>query len=383
MAKRLTRPLTDVVREVEAELKANFGLTDKELEQLRKQAQLSLSLFPNSIKEKIEKLWIDYEVQRDVIYKHILGIMRRWDPRICSPVSACIVLDPALDPEHQRVLTYDGQHRTIAAAILGLKEIPVSVVETKDSNFPSYAFEMLNQTGVKRLTPADLHRNALVRYKNGSHEKRNIQAYKMQKAFDKVGVDLEDKASRKNPSLRGNNNYFFSHFKYAQKAIELEKEGDILADILTAITNVYPLQEEVDQGVFIGLYELQRLAGNKNTGLPKDWMTQVLTKIRQVYKSSHLVHDRAKVQFSHKFPGATWSAPSAMSEFIREVYMHQGGTIALPTHGAGANLGVSTNPAPGLFPPGVNASPAPTPVVATLPAKTTKTLTIKKKSVVK
>lgn len=359
MAKRLTRPLIDVATEVEIALKSHFGLTDKELKNLRAKAQVLVAMFPKSVKRKIADLWIDYEVQRDVIHKHVLSIMRRWDPRICSPVSACVVLpggkeisttDAQLTNLVEQILTYDGQHRCIAAAILGLKEIPISVVYTDDPNFPSYAFEMLNQTGVKRLTPGDLHRNALVRYKNGSREKKNVTAFKMQKAFDTAGVDLEDKNTRNNPNLRGVNDYFFSHFKYAQKTMDLEKEGDLLREILEAITGVYQLQEEVDQGVFIGLYELQRLAGNKNTGLPKDWMKQVLRTVKDVYKSSHLMHDRAKLQFAHKFPGAAWSAPSAMSEFIRELYIMQGGKLKLPTHGAGAMLDVVTNPAPGLIP---------------------------------
>ncbi len=358
MSKRLTRHLTSVATEVETVLKAHFGLTEKELKNLRARAQDVVALFPNSVKRKIADLWIDYEVQRDVIHKHVLSIMRRWDPRICSPVSACVVLpqgstmpmDGQLANLVEKILTYDGQHRCIAAAILGLDEIPISIVYTDDANFPSYAFEMLNQTGVKRLTPGDIHRNALVRYKNGSREKKNVLAYKMQKAFDDCGVDLEDKKTRENANLRGDNDYFFSHFKYAQKAMEVEKEGDVLRNILSAITTVYNLQEEVDQGVYIGLLELQRLAGTKHSGLPDDWMTQVLKLVKNRFKSSHLMHDRAKIQFDHKFPGAAWSAPSGMSEFIREVYMMEGGTLKLPTHGAGACLDVVKNPAPGLFP---------------------------------
>ena len=245
---------------------------------------------------------------------------------------------------------YNAQHRTLAAAILGYTEIPCAVVDTTDPNFASWAFEMLNQTGVKRLTPGDLHRNALVRYKNGSREKKNISAYKMQKAFDDCEVDLEDKAARNNPNLRGSNDYFFSHFKYAQKTMGVEKEGDVLRNILTAITTAFPRQEEIDQGVFIGLLELQRLAGTKDSGLPDGWMTVLLNSVKTTFKNSHVLHDKAKTQFSHKFPGATWSAPSAMSEFMRELHMLNGGKLKLPTHGTGACLDLAVNPAPGLFP---------------------------------
>jgi hypothetical protein len=344
MAKRLTRKLTDVVAEVERHLKAHFKITTKQLDSWRAAVLLSPNKFPNSTMVAIADMFIDYEVQRDVIYKHIINILKKWDARICSPGSACCI---GTDP---RIFLYDAQHRTIAAALLGYTEIPCAVVDTTDPNFASYAFELLNDTGVKRLGPSDLHRNALVRYKNGSKDKKNVLAYKMQQAFDGIGVDLEDKNTRNNPNLRGDNDYFFSHFKYAQKVMDVEKEGDVLRNILTAITTAYPRQEEIDQGTFIGLLELQKLAGTKNNGLPADWMVKVLELVKKTFKSSHLLHDKCKVQFEHKFPGAAWSAPSAMSEFIRELYMINGGKLSLPTHGTGACLDVAVNPAPGLIP---------------------------------
>jgi hypothetical protein len=247
---------------------------------------------------------------------------------------------------------YDAQHRTIAAGILGFTEIPCAVVETDDPNFASYAFEMLNDTGVKRLGPGDLHRNALVRYKNGSRDKRNVDARTMQDQFDNLGIDLQDKNSRQSDNLRGDNDYFFSHFKYAQKGIELDDSGKILYNILHAIKNVFPLQEEIDQGVFIGLYELQRLAGTTpNIELPSDWMQVLLESVKTVFKSSHLTHSKAKIQWEHSHPGAGWNAPLAMSNFLRELHVHIQGPLNLPFHGAGSQIGIeSKNYAPGLFP---------------------------------
>jgi hypothetical protein len=104
---------------------------------------------------------------------------------------------------------------------------------------------MLNDTGVKRLTPGDLHRNALVRYKNGSRDKKVVDARTMQDQFDTVGIDLQDKGSRASDNLRGDNEYFFSHFKYAQKGIEIDASGRVLLDILTAIKDTFPMQEEL------------------------------------------------------------------------------------------------------------------------------------------
>jgi hypothetical protein len=40
-----------------------------------------------------------------------------------------------------------------------------------------------------------------------------------------------------------------------------------------------------------------------------------------------------------------------MSNFMRELHMLNGGTLQLPTHGAGAHVGITAgNFAPGLFP---------------------------------
>ena len=190
MAKRLTRKLTDVAQEVEATIKREFEVTDRELDSWRHRAHNLPQSFPESTMARIDALWIDYEVQRDVIHKHVMRIMKKWDPRICSPVSACQVTG------RDTIDTYDGQHRTLAATILGNTDIPCAVVETDDPNFPSYAFEMLNDTGVKRLGPGDLHRNALVRYRNGSREIKNVKAWNMQEQFDALGIDLEDKNTR-------------------------------------------------------------------------------------------------------------------------------------------------------------------------------------------
>jgi len=344
MAKRLTRKLTDVANEVEQQLKAHYNITQKDLDNWRTAARLSQP-FPVSNMISTKLLWIDYEVQRDVLHKHIINIMKKWDSRICSPVSACTIAG------NDRIDAYDGQHRTIAALILGFDEIPCAVVETTDPNFASFAFEMLNDTGVRRLNPGDLHRNALVRYKNGSRDVKNVLARTMQDQFDILGIDLQDKGSRASDNLRGDNDYFFSHFKYAQKGIELDPKGSTLNTILSAIKEVFPLQEEIDQGVFIGLYELQRLAREYNIVLPNGWMITLLESLKSTFKSSHLIHAKAKVQWEHSHPGAGWVAPTAMSNFMRELHALNKGTLNLPTVGSGAFVGISSgNYAPGLFP---------------------------------
>jgi hypothetical protein len=343
-ARRLTRKLTDVITEVEAQLKAHYGVTDAQLEAWRARAHALDYKFPVSKMIDIEDLWIDYEVQRDVIHKHIINIMKKWDPRICSPGSACRI------KTRDHIYLYDAQHRTIAAGMLGFTQIPCAVVETDDPNFASYAFEMLNDTGVKRLTPGDLHRNALVRYKNGSRDVKVVRAQTMQNQFDRAGVDLQDKKSRDSAALCGDNEYFFSHFKYAQKGIEVDDKGHVLYDILSAITETFSKQDEIDQGVYIGLLELYKLASAEAAKLPEGWMTEVLEGVKKSFKGSHIVHEKAKRQWEHVNPGATWSAPSAMANFLREVYIRNGGQLNLPYHGEGSKMGIEEgNVASGLF----------------------------------
>jgi hypothetical protein len=345
-AKRLVRKFMEVVAEVEKQIKAHYNVSQKELDAWRARAMASAHKFPHSTMVKIEDLWIDYEVQRDVIHKHVINIMKKWDARICSPGSACRI-------KGSNIYLYDAQHRTLAAAILGFTEIPCAVVDTEDPNFPSYAFEMLNDTGVKRLNPGDLHRNALVRYKNGSRDLKNVRARTMQDQFDALGIDLQDKGSRSSDNLRGDNDYFFSHFKYAQKGIEIDDTGKTLYNILESIKDVFPIGEEIDQGCFIGLYEIHRISSvNVGEKLPAGWMKELLSVCKKSFKSSALVHAKAKVQWEHSHPGAGWTAPMAMANFLRELYIYNGGKkLNLPYHGEGSKVGiVDGNVAPGLFP---------------------------------
>ena len=252
---RLTRKFSEVVEEVRIELET-MGVTKEHLTSYRQRVDGNGFKFPIGTHFiALHTLYLDYEVQRAAIAKHILNIIKNFDPRLCGPASACNI-----NGEKTTTL-YDGQQRSIAMALLGYTEVPGTTVETTDPAFPSYAFEMLNEKGIVKLTPGDMHRNALTRYRLGSREERNVRARTMQDQFDKNEIDLEDS-----------------------------------------------------------------------------------------FKSSTLVHSKTRTQQGHALPGASWSAPSMMANFIREVYMINGGTINLPFHGEGASMHVNNNPAPGLFP---------------------------------
>jgi len=352
-ATRETRQLSDVIAEVKQELATEHGFGQDKIDAERRRVDNAGKDFPiGSHMVPISELEIDYTVQRDVNLKHILSIVKRYNPQICSPASACTAKYDHNNP----INVYDGQHRIVATGVLGFTEVPIIINETDDESFPSYAFEECNMS-TKKLGPGDIHRNRLVRFKLGAREPEVRHAQTMQEQFDTCGVDLEDKATRKSDNLRGSYNYFFSHFKYAQKGIDIDESGSVLNDILTAITTAYPMDEEISQDLYIGLYEIARLDVRQE--LPAGWMTEVLKKCAETYnrsttmKQTSLYKDKAKLQVEHISPGRGWDAPNMMSNFIRELYIMNGGTLPLPYHGAGSQLRLAIDPAPGLFPKGV------------------------------
>jgi len=335
--KRLREKATTVAKRVLKELIEEGMLTETQLKKYKQAAKTSVYKFPRSEFVDVDLLWIDYEVQRDVILQHILNIISRFDPRLCHPASACLVMGEA------EVTVYDAQHRVLSCIILGFKEVPAAIVETDDEQFPSYAFENQNHSGTVGLTPGDLHRNALVRFKKGSREKNNVNARAIQDQFDSLGIDLESKSIRKSAAKRGDGDYYFSHFQYAYKGIKLDEDSDnpgrALYEILNAIAKVFPEDEEINQGIFIGLWELKRLMGGKagfrkRDGWPDNWMIQVLKKVKERFPRSHVVHSKSKAQWKH-ITATGWTAPKAMANFIREVYEMQGGELNLPTHTVG------------------------------------------------
>ena len=334
---RLREKATAVAKRVLKELIEQGMLTTTQLKKFQHAAKHSQYKFPRAEMVWVGTLWIDYEVQRDVILHHVLNIIARFDPRLCGPASACQMIGES------EITVYDAQHRVISCIILGFDMVPCSIVETDDEQFASYAFETQNHSGTVGLTPGDLHRNALTRFRKGSREKKNCTARSLQDQFDALNIDLESKGIRASVTKKGDGKYFFSHFNYAYKGIALDEDSDqpgrAVYEILEAIIKVFPDDEEVDQGLFIGLYELKRMMGGKSgftkrDGWPQDWMIQILTKVHDIFPRSHVVHSKAKTQWIH-ISATGWTAPRAMSNFIREIYELQGGELNLPTHTVG------------------------------------------------
>ena len=335
------------------------GVTQEQIDAMRKNADRNKAEkgidYPEGTSFlPLDNLWLDYEVQRLAIPKHIhKTIMAKYDPRLHNPAQAAKITDnedKGYNPDE--ILIYDGQQRSIAACLLGYTEVPILVVTTDDPAYPSYAFEQLNHSAVAKLTPGDLHKNRLTRYKLGNHEPDNKDAWVLEEQFVANDIDLQDKAQRKSEKYKGSNLYFMSHFAYAYKGLAVDRSGNVVHNVLRAIKKMYPLDKEIDQGVFIGLVELARLDRVNKPVLDKanpEWMEEVLKYARMSFDESGVLHSTTKKQQQHISPGASWTAPQCMANMLRELYIRNGGTeLNLPTHGAGASMLIDSNPLPSI-----------------------------------
>lgn len=344
---REIRFLSDVVKEVKTTLAAEYNFAQNKIDAEKARIKNTGKKFAHgSFMYPIANLALDYTVQRDIDYKHIIKIITRYNPQLCAPASA--VTDDINNME-STVGVYDGQHRIVASAILGYDEVPITIVEDDRPSFASYAFEECN-TNVKALEPKDFYRNRLTRYALGDRSAEVVQAYICEQAFNNNDIDLEDKATRKSKN-KGSGKHFFSHFNYAEKIMNADKSGKLMHKILHAISTVYPDDEEISQDLFIGLYTIHCM---DYTGeLPEGWMIDVLEKCAISYPTSltvmntSLYKSKADTQKKHTMPGHKWQS-SIMGDFLRELYMYNGGTLNLPS-ASGSVMQLDTNQSPLLF----------------------------------
>ena len=346
--------LVDVAEAVRTELFSQ-GVTQEQIDTMRRVADNIGFSYPEGTHfEPLDNLWLDYEVQRLSLPKHIhKTIMAKYDPRLHGPAQAARIInneDRGYNPNE--ILIYDGQMRSLAACLLGYTEVPMLVVTTEDASYPSYAFEQLNHSAVAKLTPGDLHKNRLTRFKLGNTEQDNRDARTLEDQFEANNIDLQDKAQRKSEKYKGSNLYFMSHFAYAYKGLAVDRTGGVVNSVLKAIKKIYPMDKEIDQGVFIGLVELARLDRvNKPVldGVNANWMEEVLKYACMSFDETAILHSTTKKQQQHISPGATWTAPQCMSNMLRELYIINGGTeLNLPTHGEGQCMKLATNPLPSI-----------------------------------
>ena len=352
---RETRLLIDIVEETKFILATehNFGPDKIQAQRARIDATGKHFAF-GSFMFPIKNLKLDYTVQRDIIIKHIIKIITRYNPQLCAPASAVIDDLNKLDLDDLMNSTalpsiYDGQHRIVASAILGYTEVPITIVEDARPSFASYAFEECN-TNVKALDPKDFYRNRLTRYALLDRSAEVVLAHICEQAFINNDVDLEDKGTRKSKN-KGDGNHFFSHFRYADQIMKADKSGNLIHNILKAITTVYPNNEEISQDLFIGLFGIHSL--DYVGELPQGWMIDVLEKCAMSYPTSKtitghsLYRAKAEAQKLHTMPGHDWTS-GIMADFLRELYIYNGGTLNLPSK-SGSLMQLDTNQSPLLF----------------------------------
>ena len=354
-ATREIRLLTDIVEETKYILATQHNFGPDKIQAIRARIDATGKKFAfGSFMFPIEKLKLDYTVQRDIIIKHCIAIITRYNPQLCAPASAVIDDLNKLDLDDLLNSTalpsiYDGQHRIVATAILGYTEVPITIVEDDRPSFASYAFEECN-TNVKALEPKDFYRNRLTRYALLDRSAEVVLAHICETAFNNNDVDLEDKSTRKSKN-KGTGKHFFSHFNYADKVMKADKSGKLMHNILEAITTVYSNDEEVSQDLFIGLYYIHCL--DIMQSLPDGWMIEVLEHCAKSYPVSttilgtSLYKSKADTQKKHTMPGHVWTS-NIMGDFLRELYIYNKGELNLPS-GYGSVMQLDTNQSPLLF----------------------------------
>tara|TARA_B100000029_G_scaffold201954_1_gene200173 strand:+ start:1545 stop:2723 length:1179 start_codon:yes stop_codon:yes gene_type:complete len=348
----LVRKLTDLQSEVENELNQIKGWQGTLLKS-QSRVQTSGIDFPAGVEHiDINNVYIDHQVQRNIDPKHVAKIIERFDKRICMPAAG--VKRDFLDG---KVYVYDGQHRIMACAILGLKKIPVCIVVSNDATFPAYAFEVLNDSGIRKASKEDIHRVLLSRWRLGDATARADvkvkRAFRIQTIFDEVGIDLEGHKTRQSGKLKGNSNYFFSHFQYAYKGYEVLEERSRtgqLKNILSAIKEVYHDEPtgEIDQGLYIGLVEMCRLAYDNEDifgNILKDpsWMKKLLEVIKKSTGIAKTFTQRSREQWV-SVTGVGVDGPKTMAQIMYEVwtkfYKQHGYTQMIVPHQPDLDVGI-------------------------------------------
>ena len=322
------RMLVDVVNEVRKEAPDDVPNWSKRYAEaivnLKNQLRDGKSL-PKGVEDHpLKDFAFNYSVQRDVRATHVMNIMKKFDPRVCCPVSAVKRSDSDI------LYIFDGQHRAVALSLLGYKSIPVTIVETDQPAFDAEAFEIVNDSGILRAGTEEIHRCLLHRYKMGEIETERVAtAHKVQQIFDQCKIDLEPKRVRKSPGKCGPNKHYFSHFDYAYKGIKMAGETG-LHNALDAIKNVYGDEDggEINQGIFIGLMKQYQMGAEAKRlkRLPEDWMFKMVEATKKVCSSATLIHSATKKQWQYA-NGVGWDAPVAMGHMLREVYLLEDGTF--------------------------------------------------------
>ena len=152
--------LLDVVNEVKKEAPEDVPNWSSKFAEAKVNLQNQITkgrLLPKGVEDHpLKDFAFNYSVQRDVRATHVMNIMKKFDPRVCCPVSAVKRSDSDI------LYIFDGQHRAVALSLLGYKSIPVTIVETDQPAFDAEAFEIVNDSGILRAGTEEIHRLSLI-----------------------------------------------------------------------------------------------------------------------------------------------------------------------------------------------------------------------------
>ena len=91
--------------------------------------------------------------------------------------------------------------------------------------------------------------------------------------------------------------------------------------VLNAIKNVYADEEEIDQGLYIGLVDMIRIAKAEQEleDMPEGWMETVLKVIKRATGNAKNFTQCTREQWQHH-NGTAMEGPRGMCNTMREVY---------------------------------------------------------------
>ena len=175
----------------------------------------------------ISMLNVDHEnYQRDQIPAHIKQISENFCVDLFGPPTVAVRADGTM-------WIIDGQQRTAAAALVGIKEIPVKIVRPSSVQEEADLYTRLN-VGAKKLNATQLYRGCL-----GYGEPI---AMEIQKVLDEVGLDGPNGSkSRRVQAIGGMRNFFGPRLaKIDSKPLqwELEEGADHLRWSLTLLADI-------------------------------------------------------------------------------------------------------------------------------------------------
>ena len=125
-----------------ANFKTRLATARDRLKDLQKDPEMIL---PQGISlvEINDDLCFNYSVQRDLRPSHVVRICEKFDPRVVRPASAV--------KRDGKYYLFDGQHTSVALAVLGFKAVPMTWVETSHQSFAAIAFEILSEVSVSLI----------------------------------------------------------------------------------------------------------------------------------------------------------------------------------------------------------------------------------------